>query len=89
MSHFKAFGMTNLQYEIRIPQKIYNRVRIIEKVYYENYWNRLYDPQSAGINLQSPQSDSTPWTLTLSPVQCARDNLYVRFCPIWTKVPIQ
>ena len=23
------------------------------------------DPQSAGINLQSPQSDSTPWTLTL------------------------
>jgi hypothetical protein len=25
-----------------------------------------YEPQSAGINLQSPQSDSTPWTLTLS-----------------------
>ena len=24
-----------------------------------------YEPQSAGINLQSPQSDSTPWTLTL------------------------
>ena len=24
-----------------------------------------YDPQSAGIILQSPQSDSTPWTLTL------------------------
>ena len=24
------------------------------------------EPQSAGINLQSPQSDSTPWTLTLS-----------------------
>ena len=24
-----------------------------------------YDPQSAGINLQSPQSDSTPWILTL------------------------
>ena len=24
-----------------------------------------YDPQSAGINLQSPQSDSTPGTLTL------------------------
>ena len=24
-----------------------------------------YDPQSAGINLLSPQSDSTPWTLTL------------------------
>ena len=26
----------------------------------------LYDPQSAGINLQSPQSNSTPWTLTLN-----------------------
>ena len=24
-----------------------------------------YKPQSAGINLQSPQSDSTPWILTL------------------------
>ena len=23
-------------------------------------------PQSAGINLQSPQNDSTPWTLTLT-----------------------
>ena len=34
--------MTNLQYEIRIPQKIYNRATITEKVYYENYWNRLY-----------------------------------------------
>ena len=30
----------------------------IAQIYY-------YDPQSAGINLQSPQSDSTPWTLTL------------------------
>ena len=26
----------------------------------------LYDSQSARINLQSPQSDSTPWTLTLA-----------------------
>ena len=26
-----------------------------------------YDPQSAGINLQSSQSDSTPCTLTLFP----------------------
>ena len=26
-----------------------------------------YNPQSAGINLQSPQSDSTPWTLILYP----------------------
>ena len=41
MSHSKA-NMTNLGYEIRIPQKIYNRATITEKVYYENYWNRLY-----------------------------------------------
>ena len=27
--------------------------------------NSTNDPQSAGINLQSSQSDSTPWTLTL------------------------
>ena len=25
--------------------------------------------QSDGINLQSPQSDSTPWTLTLAEIQ--------------------
>ena len=30
----------------------------IAQIYY-------YDPQSAKINLQSPKSDSTPWTLTL------------------------
>ena len=42
MSHSKAFGMTNLGYKIRIPQKRYNRATITEKVYYENYWNRLY-----------------------------------------------
>ena len=30
----------------------------IAQIYY-------YDPQSAGINMQSPQSDLTPWTLTL------------------------
>ena len=30
----------------------------IAQIYY-------YDPQSTGINLQSPQSDSTPWKLTL------------------------
>ena len=29
------------------------------KIYY-------YDPHSTGINLQSPQSDSTLWTLTLT-----------------------
>ena len=31
----------------------------------QNSTNLPYDPQSAGINLQAPQSDSTPWTLTL------------------------
>ena len=31
----------------------------------QNSTNLLLWPQSAGINLQSPQSDSTPWTLTL------------------------
>ena len=28
-----------------------------------------YEPPSAGINLQSPQSDSTPWTLSLQQPQ--------------------
>merc|ERR1719507_406411 len=37
--------------------KVFNKSKIAQ-IYY-------YDPQSAGINLQSPQSDSTPWTLTL------------------------
>ena len=32
----------------------------------QNSTNYYYDPQSTGINLQSPQSDSTPWTLTLT-----------------------
>ena len=31
----------------------------------QNNTNPLLDPQSAGINMQSPQSDSTFWTLTL------------------------
>ena len=31
----------------------------------QNSTNILLWPQSAGINLQTPQSDSTPWTLTL------------------------
>ena len=34
----------------------------IAQIYY-------YDPKSGKINLQSPQSDSTPWTLTLHKVQ--------------------
>ena len=37
--------------------KVFKKSKIAQ-IYY-------YDPQSAGINLQSPQSDSTPWTLTL------------------------
>ena len=36
ISHFKAFAMKNLQYEIKIHQKI------TENVYYEIYLNRLY-----------------------------------------------
>ena len=38
-------------------RKVFKKSKIA-KIYY-------CDPQSAGINLQSPQSDSTPWTLTL------------------------
>ena len=34
ISHFKAFGMINLQYEIIICQKIYDRVKLTEKFYY-------------------------------------------------------
>ena len=37
---------------------MYDEHSKIAQIYY-------YDPQSAGIILQSPQSDSTPWTLTL------------------------
>ena len=37
--------------------KVFKKSKIAQ-IYY-------YDPQSAGIDLQSPQSDSTPWTLTL------------------------
>ena len=56
MSHSKAFGMTNLGYKIRIPQKRYNRATITEKVYYENYWNRLYEeaPKWRGLFVPSP-----------------------------------
>ena len=42
ISHFKAFGMTNMEYERRIPQKIYNRATMTENVYYEIYLNILY-----------------------------------------------
>ena len=53
-----------------------------------------YDPQSAGINLQSPQSNSTPWTLTLNGhlplVIKPRYNFFHRISdhgePIWTPI---
>ena len=35
MSHFKAFGMINLQYEIRICQIIYNKVTMNAYIWYE------------------------------------------------------
>ena len=38
----RSFGMINLQYEIRICQKIYDRVTMTENVYYAIRWNRLY-----------------------------------------------
>ena len=62
MSHSKAFGMTNLGYKIRIPQKIYNRATITEKVYYENYWNRLYLP-GTGLHLDHPSPKHTYFQL--------------------------
>jgi hypothetical protein len=34
-----------------------------------------YDPQSAGINVQSPQSESTPRRLTLVTIICRNDLL--------------
>ena len=47
----------------------------IAQIYY-------YDPQSAGINLKSPQSDSTPWTLTLA--KSLTDPLLVELEPLCT-----
>ena len=35
----------------------------------------MYDPQSAGIKMQSPQSDLTPWTLTLASLLTYRSTL--------------
>ena len=40
MSHFKAFGMINLQYEIRICQIIYNKVTMNAYIWYELTWIR-------------------------------------------------
>ena len=42
ISHFKAFGMKNLQYEIRVPQKIYRRDTIHYCAWYDFLWNRHY-----------------------------------------------
>ena len=46
-----------LHFQSLLYWKVFKNSKIAQ-IYY-------YDPQSAGINLQSPQSDSTPWTLTL------------------------
>ena len=46
-----------LHFQSFLQWKVFKKSKIAQ-IYY-------YDPQSAGINLQSPQSDSTPWTLTL------------------------
>ena len=43
---------------IFIVKSLQKRAKYVAQIY-------CYDPHSAGINLQSPQSDSTPWTLTL------------------------
>ena len=37
----------------------------------------LYDPQSAGINVQSPQSESTPRRLTLAWPHCDVFNYFM------------
>ena len=45
MPHLKAFGMINLQYEIRICQKIYNRVTMtvyVKCVFLFNMHKKLY-----------------------------------------------
>ena len=40
----------------------------------QNSTNLLICPQSARINLQSPQSDSTPWTLMTFPLHQLKPN---------------
>ena len=42
ISHFKAFDMTNLQQDIRICKKIYNRVTMIKIVYNEISDSSIY-----------------------------------------------
>ena len=46
ISHFKAFGMTNLQYEIRNSQKIDRRVIIHYCAWYDFLRNRRYSKYS-------------------------------------------
>jgi hypothetical protein len=40
--HFKGLGMTNLQYEMRICQKSYNKVTKTVYVWFEFLWIRRY-----------------------------------------------
>ena len=48
----------------------------------QNSKNLLLRPQSAGIDQQSPQSDSTPWTLTLP--EGLFKTLLMKLWKIWT-----
>ena len=52
--HFATLCREFYFYEVK---NVFKKSKIAQ-IYY-------YDTQSAGINLQSPQSDWTPWTLTL------------------------
>ena len=42
ISHDKGFDMTDLQYEIRVPQKIYMRATIYYWAWYDFLRNRRY-----------------------------------------------
>ena len=56
ISHFKGFDMTNLQYEIRVPQKIYRRATIHYWAWYDFLRNRRYknkDEISKGLTYLS------------------------------------
>jgi hypothetical protein len=52
---------------LKFQDKQTQKQMIQTKVFKKSKISQIYycDPQFAGINLQSPQSDSTPWTLTL------------------------
>ena len=53
---------------IFLKWKVFKKSKIAQ-IYY-------YDPQSAGINMQSPQSDLIPWTLTLVQIRQFRNLVY-------------